>query len=77
MNPLRDYRLKKGLSVRGLAELSKVHYTTINELETGKRKAEHYTLAKLANALGVDYIEFATLAKTPFEVDDSPKPKAA
>lgn len=76
MNPLRDLRIKKGLSVRKLAELSGVHFTTINELEMGRRKAEHYTLGKIAHALEIDYKELASLAKTPLEPDIDPKPRA-
>jgi transcriptional regulator with XRE-family HTH domain len=77
MNPLRDNRVSKGWSVRMLSEKSGVHFTTINQLETGKRKAEHYTLGKLALALGIDWKELASLAKTPIETDTSPNPKAA
>jgi transcriptional regulator with XRE-family HTH domain len=77
MNPLRDNRVKKGWSVRELAEKSGVHFTTINQLETGKRKAEHYTLGKLALALGMDWKELASLAKTPLETDTDPKLNAA
>lgn len=77
MNPLRDFRIKQGLSVRKLAEKSKVHFTTINELEMGRRKAEHYTLGKLAAALGIDYKELSALAKTPLETEPDPKSKAA
>jgi transcriptional regulator with XRE-family HTH domain len=77
MNPLRDNRVRKGWSVRALSEKSGVHFTTINQLETGKRKAEHYTLGKLAIALGIDWKELASLAKTPIDTDKDPNSKAA
>lgn len=63
INPLRDKRVSAGLTVRELAELSGVHFTTINELETGKRKAELVTLGKLARALNCDWHDFESLAK--------------
>lgn len=63
INALRNERVAAGLTVRKLANLSGVHFTTINELETGKRKAELVTLGKLAKALGVDWQRFIDLAK--------------
>lgn len=63
INPLKDKRVAAGLTIRELAELSGVHFTTINELETGKRKAELVTLGKLAKALKIDWHDLEELAK--------------
>jgi transcriptional regulator with XRE-family HTH domain len=62
MNPLKFARARAGMSVRELAKVSGVHFTTIHDLETGKRKAAVSTLGKLAKALGTEWTDFAILA---------------
>lgn len=47
---LRELR---ALSQRDLAALAKLSVTTINRIETGRRKPMHKTVRKLAEALGV------------------------
>jgi transcriptional regulator with XRE-family HTH domain len=53
------------LTVRDLAEKSKVSPTTINRLEKGHIKSSMVTLGRLANALGVDVTELYELAENP------------
>ena len=50
---LRRERQRAGLTLRELAEISGVKYTTISELENGRRGAQGRTVRKLAEALGV------------------------
>lgn len=53
MNRLRELRLKKGLTQPKLSVASKVHTTTIYNIEVGKSKARLNTRTKLAKVLGV------------------------
>jgi len=46
-------REKKGLSVRGLAEVAGIGFSTVHRIETRQRKARVETLERLAKALGV------------------------
>lgn len=51
---LRDQRKKKGLTLHQLADKSGVHYMKIQQIETGKIKAENIILKnglKLSDAL--------------------------
>ena len=50
---LRELRLKKGLTVTELAELSGMTQPTISRLETGGRSPSWETVIRLAEALGV------------------------
>jgi transcriptional regulator with XRE-family HTH domain len=50
---LRDLRESRGLSQRDLARLAEVDVTTVNAIETGKRKPFPTTRRKLARALRV------------------------
>lgn len=54
INILRRLRVKKGWSIRQLAEASGVNQTTITLIEGDKRKSQLTTLNKLAEALGVE-----------------------
>ena len=48
---LRDIRIKRGLSLRQLGELSGVNYAHVHRLETGQAKPTDETLEKLAKSL--------------------------
>ncbi len=50
---LRALREKRGLSVRGLAKMAGVQFSTVHRIETGKMSPRLVTLTKLAKALGV------------------------
>jgi transcriptional regulator with XRE-family HTH domain len=50
---LREVRQSRGLSQRGLGELSGVSSGTVFQVETGLRGAYPGTVRKLATALGV------------------------
>ena len=50
-------RMKKGFSLRKLAEAANVDYSTINKLENGKQKTTPETAKKLCSALGVSFEE--------------------
>jgi len=56
LTSLKDCRLAKGYSLRQLAKLSGVDFTTIDRLERFHRPAQDRTVHKLANALGVEPI---------------------
>ena len=47
-------RNKKRLSLENLAVFSSVDYSTLNQIENGKRTPKSYTLYKLFYTLGVD-----------------------
>jgi transcriptional regulator with XRE-family HTH domain len=53
MNTLVALRERKAMSQRDLAIASGVAYSTISNIESGKRKASFVTRRKLAAALGV------------------------
>ena len=55
MYRLREYRDRRGHTVRSLAELSGVHYVTIVKLEAKHPKLDPQisTLLKLCKALGI------------------------
>jgi transcriptional regulator with XRE-family HTH domain len=53
------------MTVRDLADKSKVSPTTINRLERNHIKSSVLTLGKLAEALEVDVTELAELAENP------------
>jgi transcriptional regulator with XRE-family HTH domain len=51
---LRELRLRRALTLRGLGTLSGVAYDTIHGIETGKHQPRPTTVRKLADALGVE-----------------------
>ncbi len=53
MRKLRRLRKQKDYSIRGLAKKAGLHWTTVWEVEVGRRAATVATLKKLAKALGV------------------------
>lgn len=63
MKPLREWRLERLMSVRGLEKAAGVTQKTIIDIEHGRRVPHYGTIAKLCAALGVepaDVTEFAS-----------------
>ena len=54
MKTLKFIREQQGLSLRTLAVLAGVHYTSLVRLEAGRYDPRVSTLRKIAEALGVD-----------------------
>ena len=50
---LKEWREKRGLSLRKLAELSGVHYVAIARLQSGQGDPQLSTLLKLCGSLGI------------------------
>ena len=50
---LKKWRETRGLSLRKLGELSRVHYISLVKLEAGRLDPRLSTLLKLCHALGV------------------------
>lgn len=50
---LKEWREKRGLSLRKLGELSGVHYVSLVKLEAGRLDPQLSTLLKLCRALGI------------------------
>ena len=55
---LRQWRQRRGLSLRELGERSGVSYVTIQRVEAGKTSPTVQLLEKLANALGISVRDF-------------------
>ena len=53
MKKLRRFRKQKGYSIRRLAKMAGVHWTTVWKAEAGRRHPTVATLKKFAKALGV------------------------
>lgn len=60
---LRQWRERRGLSVRALAERAGVSYVTVVRIETGRLSPTVATLEKLAEALGIRVRDFFAAAK--------------
>lgn len=54
---IKKIRKEKGYSQRKLSELSNVHVSQLARYESGKSKPTLETIIKIADALGVNYIE--------------------
>jgi transcriptional regulator with XRE-family HTH domain len=63
MEEIRRIRKERGLTQRGLAAASGVDQATISMAESGKRRPHLETLDSLADALGVEVVEFFPKAK--------------
>jgi len=50
---IRNERIRRGLTLKKLDELSGVTFVTISNIETGKTSPTPLTLGKLATALGL------------------------
>ena len=53
MTTLKEWRSRKAISIRDLAERTGVSTTTISHIEQGKHAARHVTKRKIAQALGL------------------------
>ena len=62
---LKEWREKRGLTVRKLGELSGVHYVSIVRMESGKLDPQVSTLLKLCHALGVTPNQLLGVAVEP------------
>lgn len=62
---LKEWREKRGLTVRKLGELSGVHYVSIVRMEAGKLDPQLSTLLKLCDALGVTPNQLLGVATAP------------
>jgi transcriptional regulator with XRE-family HTH domain len=51
---LKEWRMRRGLSVRELGDFSSVHYVSIVKLEGGKLDPQLSTLIKLCKALQIN-----------------------
>lgn len=54
---IKELRLKQGISIRKLAELSDISYAHISLIENGKRHPTLLSLIHIASALNVDVSE--------------------
>jgi transcriptional regulator with XRE-family HTH domain len=50
---LKNWREKRGLSLRKLGDLAGVHYVSLVKMEAGKLDPQLSTLLKLCRALGI------------------------
>jgi transcriptional regulator with XRE-family HTH domain len=60
---LREYREKRQLSLRKLAELSDVHFVHIAKMEAGQLDPQLSTLLKLCKALNITLNELVKQSK--------------
>jgi transcriptional regulator with XRE-family HTH domain len=71
MEELRRLRREKKLSQAKLAALADLDPSTVNQLETGTRRANMRTLEKLAGVLGVDVGDLFPKVQAPLPLDDA------
>ena len=69
---LREWRERRGLSLRALADKAGVSYVTIVRIEGGALSPTVSMLDKLAPALGIDVREFFPPRRRP---RSAPKPR--
>ncbi len=62
---LKEWRERRGYSLRGLAEESGVHHMTLFKLESGKLDPQLSTLLKLCRALDISLTQLVGVANTP------------
>jgi transcriptional regulator with XRE-family HTH domain len=72
MEELRRLRREKKLSQAKLAALADLDPSTVNQLETGTRRANMRTLEKLADVLGVEVADFFPKDQVPLPFEDGP-----
>lgn len=60
---VKKLRGERDLTLRELSDLSGISTVQLNNIENGKNRPNTFTIAKLANALGVDYDILDTLLK--------------
>jgi len=61
---LREYRKKRGLTLRELAKRSRVHFVNLARIESGQLDPRLSTVVKIANALRVSMTDFVRVSKT-------------
>jgi len=62
MKPLREWRVRRMLSIRQLAADARVTPKTLMDLELGRRTAQFGTMRRIAEAIGVPAHEIAEFA---------------
>jgi len=55
---MRDFRLKRGMTLRDLADSANVSYSYLSELERGQKDASSLVLHSIARGLGMPLSEF-------------------
>jgi transcriptional regulator with XRE-family HTH domain len=75
MDEIRHIRKERGLSQQRLSELAGVDKVTIVHIENGKVSPKVETLAKLADALGVEVADFFPKAEPPLFPPDMATPE--
>ncbi|EQJ49029.1 helix-turn-helix family protein [Clostridioides difficile CD88] len=75
MNRLRELRKEKGYSTQQVGELLGVHYVTIQNYETNRRKIDNETLIKLSNIynVSIDYILCLTDNRENIQLEEEEK----
>jgi len=63
MMRLKEWRERRGLSLRKLAEISGVHYVSLVRIEAGRLDPRLSTLLKLCKALNINIAELVGRAK--------------
>jgi transcriptional regulator with XRE-family HTH domain len=64
---LKEWRTKRGWSLRELAAESGVHHMSLYRLESGKLDPQLSTLLKLCDALGITLNQLVGVARKPQE----------
>jgi transcriptional regulator with XRE-family HTH domain len=64
---LREWRKRRGLTLRKLGELSGVHYVTLARLEAARFDPQISTVLKLCKALHITPNQLIGVAKKPQE----------
>ena len=62
---LREWRERRGLSLRKLGEMSGVHFVSLARLEAGQLDPQLSTLLKLCKALTITLNQLVDVAKKP------------
>ncbi|MBX3348864.1 MAG: helix-turn-helix transcriptional regulator [Nitrospira sp.] len=62
---LREWRERRGLTLKGLGELSGVHFVSIARLEAGQLDPQLSTLLKLCGALDITLNQLVGVAPKP------------
>jgi transcriptional regulator with XRE-family HTH domain len=62
---LKEWRERRGLSLRLLANRCGVHFVTLYRLEAGKLDPQLSTILKLCDALGITCNDLLNVANTP------------
>jgi transcriptional regulator with XRE-family HTH domain len=62
---LKEWRERRGLSLRKLAEASGVHYVSLVRIEAGRLDSRLSTLLKLCKALKISIAELVGTGKLP------------